>query len=772
MNRNSWKGLYQSTPFGNIEVEWQEFNGHSYYINQDNSYSYGEAKQFCEDISSHLVIIHSEAENAFLKELAISGPSHLWIGLDDIDVEGHMKWEDGSLVTYSDWNSGEPNNRGEEDCGHLRSSDGKWNDLTCTYKNGFICEQEDLLECDYLNEKAYYVNQDRSYTYDQAKHFCEDMGSHLVIINDDEENSFLKGLAIAGESHLWIGLDDTDVEGEMKWADNSLVTYSDWIGAEPNNGGGNEDCAHLRSSDGKWNDMSCSNKNGFICEDGPLLQWQNSNGVSYYINQDSSYTYDEAKQFCEDMSTHLVIINSDEENTYLKDLAIAGESHLWIGLDDITVEGEMKWADNSLMTYSDWRSGEPNNSGGNEDCGHLRRGDGKWNDMSCSENNGFICEKGPLLQWQNSNGVSYYINQDSSYTYDEAKQFCEDMSTHLVIIDDDEENTYLKDLAIAGRSHLWIGLDDITVEGEMKWADNSLVTYSDWFGREPNNGGGNEDCGHLRSSDGKWNDMACTRKFGFICEKGPLLQWNNFNGNNYFVNYAKQYTYGEATQFCDSVSSHLVIIDNDEENTYLKDLAIAGGSQLWIGLDDIDVEGEMKWADDSRMTYSGWKKGEPNNFGGNEDCGNIRPADGTWNDMSCSKHNGFICEKGPLLQWKNFNGNSYHIKDDNIYTYDEARQFCEDISSHLAVIDNDEENTYLKDLAIASVRHLWIGLDDIDVEGEMKWVDGSQVTYSDWYGREPNNGGGNEDCGHLRSSDGKWNDMACSKKNGFICEKD
>ena len=43
-------------------------------------------------------------------------------------------------------------------------------------------------------------------------------------------------------------------------------------------------------------------------------------------------------------------------------------------------------------SYTYWYSGEPNNIGGNENCGHMfTNSAGRWNDITCSSNYHFIC---------------------------------------------------------------------------------------------------------------------------------------------------------------------------------------------------------------------------------------------------------------------------------------------------------------------------------------------------------------------------------------------
>lgn len=72
----------------------------------------------------------------------------------------------------------------------------------------------------------------------------------------------------------------------------------------------------------------------------------------------------------------------------------------------------------------------------------------------------------------------------------------------------------------------------------------------------------------------------------------------------------------------------------------------------------------------------------------------------------------------------------------------------------------------------------WVGLNDIEKEGDFKWnlgSDGDQnlgvpsVELFPWQQGQPDNGGDNEDC-VLKARDGTWRDEACNKKFRYICE--
>lgn len=53
----------------------------------------------------------------------------------------------------------------------------------------------------------------------------------------------------------------------------------------------------------------------------------------------------------------------------------------------------------------------------------------------------------------------------------------------------------------------------------------------------------------------------------------------------------------------------------------------------------------QKATSQERQTYFNWRSGEPNSYGGQENCVEMHERDGQWNDGVCTGHKSFICEK-------------------------------------------------------------------------------------------------------------------------------
>ena len=67
-------------------------------------------------------------------------------------------------------------------------------------------------------------------------------------------------------------------------------------------------------------------------------------------------------------------------------------------------------------------------------------------------------------------------------------------------------------------------------------------------------------------------------------------------------------------------------------------------TNAWVGLADIEIEGEMRWRDGDLLgggQFSAFNPGQPDDFGGVEDC--VRINQGGWNDESCDIDHPFLC---------------------------------------------------------------------------------------------------------------------------------
>ncbi|XP_024142983.1 C-type lectin domain family 17, member A [Oryzias melastigma] len=122
-------------------------------------------------------------------------------------------------------------------------------------------------------------------------------------------------------------------------------------------------------------------------------EWIRFGSSCYFFSGESKF-WDAARKFCRAREADLVVINSNDENTFVS--ALKKES-VWIGLSDEASEGTWKWVDGSSLTLEFWRHGQPDNHDdryGEENCGHIRNGfPGQWNDLTCYTSLQFICEK-------------------------------------------------------------------------------------------------------------------------------------------------------------------------------------------------------------------------------------------------------------------------------------------------------------------------------------------------------------------------------------------
>ena len=198
--------------------------------------SYLNAKNQCEYDGTRLAVPSNAAENNFL--VGFLHGQHMWIGVNDIDNEGHFVTVDGSNLTYTNWMDDAvatfPNSAGDVKDGiKMNHADhGRWwhQKIESIYK--FVCmDTQDFIDTrvakpneEYLIAenpwgRSYYKIYNEYKNYRDAQAQCVSDGANLAVPRSNAENNFIAGLI--PNKQIWIGINDIDEEGIYVTVDGS-----------------------------------------------------------------------------------------------------------------------------------------------------------------------------------------------------------------------------------------------------------------------------------------------------------------------------------------------------------------------------------------------------------------------------------------------------------------------------------------------------------------------------------------------------------------------
>lgn len=204
------------------------------------------------------------------------------------------------------------------------------------------------------------------------------------------------------------------------------------------------------------------------------------------------------------------------------------------------------------------------------------------------------------------------------------------------------------------------------------------------------------------------------------------------------------------------------------------------GRAAWIGVEK--VKKAWRWINGTEIpaASANWNANEPNNFDGNEACGEWLAVDGRWNDTRCDLTQAFLCQESkpdkPLDCAKGgakaFGAkNVRYCLNPSEKTFADAKKACETSGGTLAIFKSREDGVAVKE-ALAQrfpAKRLWIGATDSAEEGTWTWTSGAKFEWDRWLPGEPNNFN-REDCAELHVAPWMWNDMDCGMKLPSVCE--
>ena len=119
-----------------------------------------------------------------------------------------------------------------------------------------------------------------------------------------------------------------------------------------------------------------------------------------------------------------------------------------------------------------------------------------------------------------------------------------------------------------------------------------------------------------------------------------------FNGHWYKA-VDRKVSWHEAKRLCEAMGGYLACIESEDEQRFIATLA--GGRYLYLGATDEGHEGAWEWGNGVPFTYTCWMKGQPNNYGGAENC-LATYTEGQWVDVA-DEGDGFWMPTGFLCEW-------------------------------------------------------------------------------------------------------------------------
>lgn len=99
-------------------------------------------------------------------------------------------------------------------------------------------------------------------------------------------------------------------------------------------------------------------------------------------------------------------------------------------------------------------------------------------------------------------------------------------------------------------------------------------------------------------------------------------------------------TFAKVKALCTELRGTVAIPRNAEENQAIQEVA---KGNAYLGITDEVTEGQFMYVTGGKLTYSNWKKNEPNNHDSGEDCV-VMVEGGVWNDISCQASFIAVCE--------------------------------------------------------------------------------------------------------------------------------
>jgi len=428
-----------------------------------------------------------------------------------------------------------------------------------------------------------------------------------------------------------------------------------------------------------------------------------------------------------------------------------GSSSYWIGFNDIQEEGNFVWADGCPVEFTAWNGSEPNNMG-DEDCTTFWASSSRWNDLPCSSEIGFICQKGgrSCMDDECPNLDEYAVSDPSELMY-------EDEDALYIMVGETFEWELIVD-----DGECYRGNEVVLEETDCDFVfinENSVAIYSPT----------EADVGRCTGYASRTHLDGTKSYFGGViiviqapefepCKieiesevtvalgdsvSVPIKEQGNQDFKYWVMHDYADYETHENN--CWAAGGELVFIEDESENDYIRSL-LSSGDEFWLGLYDwVDYSEEWnQWTGmeyeqrdyhyfwltaDTFLSYNNFAEGYPNQpWEVSPVCGYMDES-AQWKDDFCGHERKAVC-KVPAKEYE------YSVLTTQMSWY-EAQYECEQWGGNLASFGSSEEYYNLEDYMYENElwgMPIWMAHNDQNQDGEWENVDGSNfvgLTFGD-----------------------------------------